>query len=276
MIDTSKLPAAVLVSASLMGLSSGAPAAENRSVYSANHGTSLPGTLRKSEGQATNSDADVESAYVNTGAFYDASTTSGAATRTTTGAQVTSTVHYSTTTATRSGTGRRWCTATAMASTARRSRDVVTAHELTHAVTENESGLIYSGESGGMNESMSDIFGAFVERGWTAASRHAGHVGGHLDWRGHHGAGPALYGRPRRRRRIATTTPAAPATRRALQLGRPQPGLLPAVAGRHAPARQDRPACGHRHREGDAHLLQGQRGPVDRQLQLPRAARCGR
>ena len=47
----------------------------------------------------------------------------------------------------------------------------VTAHELTHAVTENESGLIYSGESGGLNEAMSDIFGAFTERMSTAAGR---------------------------------------------------------------------------------------------------------
>ena len=35
----------------------------------------------------------------------------------------------------------------------------VTAHELTHAVTENESNLVYSGESGGLNEAMSDIHG---------------------------------------------------------------------------------------------------------------------
>src|SRR6201999_2572366 len=42
----------------------------------------------------------------------------------------------------------------------------VTAHELTHGVTQNESNLNYSGESGGMNEAMSDIFGAFVEA-WT-------------------------------------------------------------------------------------------------------------
>ncbi|WP_426754570.1 M4 family metallopeptidase [Myxococcus sp. Y35] len=39
----------------------------------------------------------------------------------------------------------------------------VTAHELTHAVTDHESDLIYSGESGGLNESMSDIFGAVCE-----------------------------------------------------------------------------------------------------------------
>ena len=52
----------------------------------------------------------------------------------------------------------------------------MTAHELTHAVTENESDLIYSGESGGINESMSDIFGAFCESvrvGTAAPTRHA-------------------------------------------------------------------------------------------------------
>ncbi len=37
-------------------------------------------------------------------------------------------------------------------------------HEMTHGVTQYESNLTYSGESGGLNESMSDIFGAMVER----------------------------------------------------------------------------------------------------------------
>jgi vibriolysin len=39
----------------------------------------------------------------------------------------------------------------------------LTAHELTHGVTDSESDLIYSGESGALNESMSDIFGAVCE-----------------------------------------------------------------------------------------------------------------
>ena len=48
----------------------------------------------------------------------------------------------------------------------------VTAHELTHAVTEHESNLIYSGESGGLNEAMSDIFGSVLrELRTTAAGR---------------------------------------------------------------------------------------------------------
>jgi len=36
-------------------------------------------------------------------------------------------------------------------------------HEVTHAVTQNTAGLIYSDESGGLNESFSDIFGSVIE-----------------------------------------------------------------------------------------------------------------
>lgn len=39
----------------------------------------------------------------------------------------------------------------------------VTGHELTHGVTQTTSGLTYSGESGAMNESMSDIMGKSVQ-----------------------------------------------------------------------------------------------------------------
>jgi Zn-dependent metalloprotease len=37
-------------------------------------------------------------------------------------------------------------------------------HEITHGVTQNTAQLTYSGESGALNESMSDVFGAMVER----------------------------------------------------------------------------------------------------------------
>lgn len=40
----------------------------------------------------------------------------------------------------------------------------VVAHELTHGVTGFTSGLIYSNESGALNEAFSDIFGAMVDR----------------------------------------------------------------------------------------------------------------
>ncbi len=39
----------------------------------------------------------------------------------------------------------------------------VAGHEMTHGVTANTAGLIYSGESGGLNEGTSDIMGSMVE-----------------------------------------------------------------------------------------------------------------
>lgn len=51
------------------------------------------------------------------------------------------------------------------------SLDVV-AHELTHAVTQTTAQLIYQGDSGALNESMSDIFGAIIE----------GHYSKRPDW----------------------------------------------------------------------------------------------
>ena len=39
----------------------------------------------------------------------------------------------------------------------------VAGHEMTHGVTENTANLTYSGESGGLNEATSDIFGTMVE-----------------------------------------------------------------------------------------------------------------
>jgi zinc metalloprotease ZmpA len=39
----------------------------------------------------------------------------------------------------------------------------VAGHEMSHGVTSNTAGLIYEGESGGLNEATSDIFGSAVE-----------------------------------------------------------------------------------------------------------------
>ena len=89
-----------------------------------------------------------------------------------------------------------------------RSMDV-TAHELTHAVTERTSDLVYSGESGGLNEAMSDIFGNVCE--WYRDT--GGNVNGPTSadtWTGLRGhlprPAPALHGRPRHGRRLAQTS----------------------------------------------------------------------
>ena len=40
----------------------------------------------------------------------------------------------------------------------------VTVHEFTHGVTQFTAGLTYQGQSGALNESVSDVFGALVEQ----------------------------------------------------------------------------------------------------------------
>lgn len=40
----------------------------------------------------------------------------------------------------------------------------VLAHEFSHAVTEHTAGLVYQGQAGALNESMSDVFGAIVKQ----------------------------------------------------------------------------------------------------------------
>ncbi|MTE21094.1 peptidase M4 [Streptomyces sp. TRM43335] len=52
----------------------------------------------------------------------------------------------------------------------------VAAHEMTHGLTSNTAGLIYRGESGGLNEATSDIFAAAVE----FAAKNGADVGDYL------------------------------------------------------------------------------------------------
>ena len=40
----------------------------------------------------------------------------------------------------------------------------VIGHELTHGVTQYEANLVYSGQSGALNESISDVFGIQVKQ----------------------------------------------------------------------------------------------------------------
>jgi len=55
-------------------------------------------------------------------------------------------------------------------------RDVV-AHEWTHGITQSEADLVYAGESGALNEAMSDIFGAAVEASITGVTGTTWQVG---------------------------------------------------------------------------------------------------
>ncbi|WP_308809548.1 M4 family metallopeptidase [Archangium lansingense] len=144
----------------------------NRRVYSANNGSSTPGTLKRSEGQAAIGDAHVDINYDMLGVTYNCyKTLFNRDSYDNAGATLTSTVHYGSNyvNAYWDGTQMVYGDGNGVDSIELGKDLDVTVHELTHAVTDSESDLIYSGESGGLNESMSDIFAGVCEswnRSW--------------------------------------------------------------------------------------------------------------
>jgi vibriolysin len=146
--------------------------AQNRAVYSANNGTSLPGTLKRSEGGAATGDTHVDDNYTHLGTTYQCYFQNfGRDSYNAAGAQMRSTVHYSTNYVNAFWNGTQMVYGDGDGSQSGplgKSLDV-TVHELTHAVTSSESNLTYSNESGALNEGMSDIFSAYCEswtKGW--------------------------------------------------------------------------------------------------------------
>ncbi|WP_244982186.1 M4 family metallopeptidase [Corallococcus exercitus] len=138
----------------------------NRKVYSANNGTSTPGTLKRSEGQAATGDSHVDTNYDMLGYTYNCyKTLFNRDSLDNAGETLISTVHYSTNyvNAYWDGTQMVYGDGDGVNSIELGKDADVTVHELTHAVTERESNLTYSGQSGGLNEAMSDTFGAICE-----------------------------------------------------------------------------------------------------------------
>jgi vibriolysin len=139
--------------------------ARNRATYTANTLTSLPGTLKRTEAQTASGDAVLDAAHDSAGLTYDFYFNSfGRDSYDGKGTKITSTVHYDKdyVNAFWDGTQMVYGDGNNVDATALTVLDVV-GHELTHAVTETSSGLIYKGESGALNEAMSDIFGASIE-----------------------------------------------------------------------------------------------------------------
>jgi vibriolysin len=140
--------------------------AKNREMHNLNHGTSLPGPIARTEGGAPSADAIVNNNYDRLGSTYDCyQVLFGRDSFDNAGAKLISSVHYSNNYVNAFWDGTQMVYGdgdNVTASNLANSMDV-TAHELTHAVTERTSNLIYSGESGGLNEAMSDIFGNVCE-----------------------------------------------------------------------------------------------------------------
>jgi len=140
--------------------------AKHRLVYDVNNTTTLPGSLICNETTdatcaAAGADADAHNAFDFAGDTYDFYFANHARDSIdNAGMNLISSVHYSSGYCNAFWNGSQMtygdgCTIVV---------DDVVAHELTHGVTEYESGLIYIGQSGAINESFSDIWGEWVDQ----------------------------------------------------------------------------------------------------------------
>ena len=148
--------------------------AKSRETYTARNGTDIPGRLLVQEGERTN-DPVAQAAHDAAGTVYDyylntfkRDSIDGQ------GSPIVSTVHY--------GSSEEDAENAAWIEEAQQmvygdggsifkplsyGLDVV-GHELTHGVTGSTAQLVYEGQSGALNKSYSDIFGAMIDRAnWT-------------------------------------------------------------------------------------------------------------
>ncbi|MEU2731386.1 M4 family metallopeptidase [Streptomyces griseoviridis] len=139
----------------------------NRTVYDAEHGTDLPGTKVRGEGDEPGQDATVNRAYAGLGATfelylkaYERHSIDGE------GLPLDATVHYDKDYNNAfwngeqmvfgDGDGEIFLDFTLPI-------DVI-GHELTHGVTQYTANLTYFGQPGALNESLSDVFGSLIKQ----------------------------------------------------------------------------------------------------------------
>eukprot|EP00211_Chloroparvula_japonica_P002728 CAMPEP_0119120254 /NCGR_PEP_ID=MMETSP1310-20130426/1366_1 /TAXON_ID=464262 /ORGANISM="Genus nov. species nov., Strain RCC2339" /LENGTH=519 /DNA_ID=CAMNT_0007109721 /DNA_START=68 /DNA_END=1627 /DNA_ORIENTATION=- len=134
-----------------------------RYVYDTDNTQNLPGTLVRSEGEPASSDENVNQAYDNAGYCYNYYfDVFGRDSYDDNGASLNSTVHYGVNydNAFWNGEQMVYGDGDNIIFSAFTNDLSVICHELSHAVTEYTSGLIYWQESGALNEAYSDIMGA--------------------------------------------------------------------------------------------------------------------
>jgi Zn-dependent metalloprotease len=140
---------------------------KRRRVYTANHGSTLPGQLVRDEGAGPSSDVAVDEAYDGAGATYDLyweayqrDSLDG------NGLRLDSTVHYQQDYDNAFWDGRQMVYGDGDGTLFNRftiAVDVI-GHELTHGVTQYTSNLNYSNQPGALNEAFSDVFGSLVKQ----------------------------------------------------------------------------------------------------------------
>jgi len=141
--------------------------APDRTISDARHLENLPGVRVRGEDDPPTGDADVDEAFDGLGATFDfywdaygRSSIDGA------GGELLATVHYGRDYDNAFWNGERMVFGDGDGEifVGFTQSLTVVAHELAHGVTEYEGGLVYQGQSGALNESLSDVFGALTEQ----------------------------------------------------------------------------------------------------------------
>ncbi len=149
-----------------------------RQIYNSNGTAAFPGALSRSEGQSPTTNSQVNTNYTNFGIVYDFFKQHyGLDSYNGQGATISATVNLANNIP-KVGVNAAWLPTQnwfifTLGDGTSFSNLVdaldVTAHEYTHAVTQYSSNLEYNGESGGLNEALSDIMGAACEA-WHSGS----------------------------------------------------------------------------------------------------------
>lgn len=145
------------------------PRKERKFVYDAQHGVELPGVLRRGPDDGPHADKAVNDAFDNADKTYDFyNNVLGRPSVDGNGADLVSTVHYrrnfdnafweGTQMVYGDGSGKIFKVGSLAADTS------VVAHEITHGVIQFTAGLIYSKQSGALNESWADVFGSVIKQ----------------------------------------------------------------------------------------------------------------
>lgn len=140
---------------------------KQRWIGTAGHTYSLPGSLKRAEGQPATGDAAVDEAYDGLGATFDLywdvfhrNSIDNA------GMNLIGTVHYGTNYDNAVFNGSQMVFGDGDAKYFNRftiAIDVM-GHELTHGVTAHQANLVYHDQPGALNESISDVFGSLVKQ----------------------------------------------------------------------------------------------------------------
>lgn len=142
-----------------------APPGPRRSVHDAEHGTRLPGVLRRAEGDPPDQDESVNEAYDGLGATwnllwqaYQRDSLDGR------GLPLLASVHFERNYVNAFWDGRQMVFGDGDGVLFRSFTDApdVIGHELAHGLTQYTAGFVYVGQSGALNESMSDVFGVLT------------------------------------------------------------------------------------------------------------------